>query len=447
MLSDIHFEPFRDPAKLASLRTAPVDAWQAILAAPASVTQAADFQRLQAACPVHGLDTAWPLLSRSLAQAAARLPHPLFVTVSGDLLSHAFDCRFKSLAPRASEEELSAFAAKTVDFVTAQLREAFPNSPVYLALGNNDSGCTDYREDRNSAFLQHVAESFASAAGSGESGQTILREFSDEGDYNIALPGPLHDSRLFVLQDIFETGRYAGCGGKLNPSAAETQLAWLTAQLADARAHRQHVWVMAHVPPGIDMYSTIHNGSKVCSGQPPVMFLGNEKIADVLTAYPDVIALAIFAHSHADELRFLHAAGGETGVSAKLVSSISPVNGNLPTFTVAQVDPHTAVLLDYTVFLVGEGVASKPEYSFRETYKLPDVSGASLHALTSGFLADRAGEAAASQAYQRLYFAGDTGFHAAVMALFWRSYACSLTEDRAYTFRTCACAAEGSSKQ
>ena len=453
MLSDIHFEPFQDPAKLRQLRETPVEQWTSILGAPASATQEADFQALQKTCPVRGVDSSWPLLSRSLAQAAAQAPQPLFVTVSGDFLAHAFECRFRALAPGASEEDLSAFASKTIAFVAAQLRLAFPRSQMYLALGNNDSGCGDYREDRNSPFLQHVAESFAGAAGSGENGQTILREFSDEGDYNVALPAPMRAARLIVLQDLFDSAHYKACNGKPVAAAETAQLAWLSTQLQEARAHRQHVWVMAHVPPGVDMYSTLIQLRNVCTGTAPAMFLESEKMADVLVSYTDVISLAVFAHSHADELRFLHISGAGSGAASripvsgipvsgipvKLVSSISPVNGNRSTFTVAQVDPHTATLLDYTVYFAGDATAASREYSFRETYKLPAFSAASLQSLTAGFLADTAGSSPASQAYQHLFFPGDNGIHAAAMQLFWRSYACSLRENNPDAFRACAC--------
>ncbi len=444
MLSDIHFEAFADPAKLPQLRESPIEQWPAIFSSPASATQAADFAALQKACPVHGLDTAWPLLSTSLKQAAAQQPHPLFVTVSGDLMGHEFDCRFRNLVSKTTEEEVSAFAAKTVAFVVAQLHTAFPGSPLYLALGNNDSGCPDYLEDRNSAFLQQVAPVFAQAAG-GLNGQTILREFSDEGDYSIALPQPMQNARLIVLQDIFDSSHYKGCNGKPDAGAAgAAQLTWLHAQLADARAHHQHVWVMAHVPPGVEMYSTVSRHLNVCSGQPPAMFLSSEKLAETLTAFPEVVALAIFAHSHADELRWLHAPGSQNAVPAKLVSSISPVNGNQPTFTVAQVDTRTAQMLDDTVYLVGTGnnaTGATREYSFRETYKLPAYSAAALQTLTAGFLADTTGSSPGSQAYQHLYFPGDTGLHALAMQLFWRAYACSLREDDPAAYRTCACPA------
>ena len=74
------------------------------------------------------------------------------------------------------------------------------------------------------------------------------------------------------------------------------------------------------------------------------MFLYSEKLAEVLAANSDVVKLAIFAHTHMDELRILKSENGtqgavtEPGVPVKMVSSISPINGNAPSFTIARVE-------------------------------------------------------------------------------------------------------------
>jgi len=318
MLSDIHLDPFHDPAKVSRLRTAPATEWAAILAAPPSATQVADFTKLQSTCGARGIDTPDALLEASLKEAHTKQPKPLFVTVSGDLMAHQFDCRFKTLAPDGTPSDYSAFAAKTVAFVALRLRETFPGTPIYLALGNNDSGCNDYQEDPNSAFLRADGNIFAADALTPANTIAIKREFSQYGDYNIALP--IFNTRLIVLQDIFESKRYAACtGAKANDEvggAGAEQIAWLRTQLEKARATHEHVWVMAHIPPGIDAYSTFSKGKNVCtagdSGKSAAatdktakaeMFLSSESLASTITDFPDTIRLALFGHTHMDEMR------------------------------------------------------------------------------------------------------------------------------------------------
>ena len=448
MLSDIHFDPFHDPAKFRQLLTAPAADWPTILAAPPSPTQAADLAALQGPCHVRGVDTDWTLLDSSLRAAHLRQPSPVFVTVSGDLMAHAFDCRFHALAPKSSTDaDYSAFAAKTVAFVAQQLHKSFPNAPIYLALGNNDSGCVDYSETPNSAFLHDDAKTFAANVISPSNRADILAQFSALGDYNVLLPAPLTHTRLIVLQDIFESKKYTGCDDKPNPDAATQQIAWLRQQLTAARDHQEHVWVMAHIPPGVDPYSTLTHNRKLCENRKPEMFLGSEDLSNVLVDFSDTIRLAIFAHTHMDELRLLQSSTPGRSVPAKLVSSISPVDGNNPTFTVAQLEPRTASLKDYEVYKAtnktGVDATWPEEYRFSSTYHLPDFSAASLTRLTDGFLADKSGSSPTSVSYQTFYFPGDAGLSdtlkAAAMHVVWPFYACSITQADAAAFADCAC--------
>jgi len=444
MLSDIHFDPFHDPAKFAQLRSAPAPQWLAILSAPDTPTQSADFEALQKACKAKGIDTPFALLASSLHAERAQQPHPLFVTVSGDLMAHKFDCRFQQLAPKATEAEYSAFAAKTVEFVALQLHATFPHSPIYFALGNNDSGCEDYREDPNSAFLRADAKSFAVDTLNKVNAQAVLREFPQAGDYSVALPAPFTHTRLLVLQDIFESKRYTACNGKPNDSIGEQQIAWLHTQLTAARNAHQKVWVMAHIPPGIDPYTTFTNKQNKCGGEPE-MFLGSESFANTLIEFADVIKLALFGHTHMDEMRVYTGAGGS--VPGKLVPSISPVNGNNPAFTLAQVDPATAILKDYSVYAASNQTGDKwtEEYRYSKTYALPDFSGATAAKLAAGFLADKTGSSPTSTAYESFYLVGGGGISAnvkaAAMQFVWPTYACSIAESRKEGFKACLCPA------
>ncbi|MGD0647384.1 MAG: hypothetical protein ABR971_05270 [Acidobacteriaceae bacterium] len=458
LLSDIHLDPFHDPAKFDALRAAPATGWAAILYGPASPTQAADFAHLQETCGAKGPDSPPELLQSSLHAARKLQPHPILVTVSGDLMAHLFDCRFHTLAPTASAAEYSAFASKTVAFIALQLRETFPQTPIYFALGNNDSGCKDYREDPGSDFLHADAVSFSAGAVSPTDRSAILHEFPQLGDYTVTLPAPIRDTRLIVLQDIFESKRYTACNGTSSSDAATQQIAWLRTQLAAARAAHQHVWVMAHIPPGIDAYSTFNTHRDVCAGQAPVMFLASDALATTLSEFPDVIRLALFAHTHMDEMRVYKTPAGT--IPVKLVPSISPVNGNNPAFTLAEIEPSTATLKDYTVYNANnqtggantwdtKDTAWAEEYRFSTTYHLPDLSGASLDKLTTSFVDDKPGLTDASRAYQKFFFVGDPGgtksvkasLNAMAMQILWHAYACAITHADGTSFSNCACLA------
>jgi sphingomyelin phosphodiesterase acid-like 3 len=456
LLSDIHFDPFHDPAKFAQLEKTDTRDWLPILTAPATPTQAEDFAKLQNTCNAKGVDTPFALLQAAMKAAHTQQPNPFFVTVSGDLMAHQFDCRFHTLDPKATEADYSAFAAKTVAFVSQMLTATFPGAPVYLALGNNDSGCKDYDEDPNSAFLQADAQTAAAAARNPAERAAILASYSQFGDMSVALPAPMQHTRLLVMQDIFESRKYAACsGGKAEDNVAPgaQQIAWLRAQLAKARAAHQTVWIMAHIPPGIDAYSTFTKGADVCTGGKPEAFLNADALADALEQYGDIVRLALFGHTHMDEMRLYKTAAGAL-VPGKLVPSITAVNGNNPAFTVAQVNPKTATLVDYTVFAAGTDWATDPtfarEYTFSTTYNQPNLSGASMARLMDAFLTDRTGSADLSLDYQKFFYAGDPmassgakgAAKAAAMKLVWPMYACAMTQPHTDGFKACMCPAK-----
>lgn len=447
MMSDLHFDPFEDPAKVTRLREAPVSAWADILNRPASMNQAADFAALQTRCGVRGADSSWALVKASLQQARLREPAPLFVTVSGDLLAHGFGCKFHALAAKSSDSDLSAFAAKTVAFVASQLRITFPATPIYFALGNNDSGCGDYRETPGSAFLHAVGESFAADIPDPDNRASLLSTFSRLGDYSVALPAPMRDTRLIVLQDIFESTHFKGCDGRPDPDAAKEQMEWLHQQLTDARANGEQVWVMAHIPPGVDVYASFHRyllaPGEACHVKTPAMYLSSNALGETIAEFSDIVRLALFAHSHMDEMKLLtNAQGG--AVPAKLVPSISPINGNDPAFLVAQVSPMTATIKDYVVYAAAnaQGTNWQREYRYSTAYGLPDLSAASVGTLTSGLIADTTGEDATSRAYERYFLAGGGTFAELGLQRLWPAYSCSLRHLDVQLFHSCMCPQE-----
>jgi sphingomyelin phosphodiesterase acid-like 3 len=155
-----------------------------------------------------------------------------------------------------------------------------------------------------------------------------------------------------------------------------------------------------------------------------------------------------------DEMRLLRSSteGSVGAIPAKLVPSISPVNGNNPAFTVAQVEPRTAILKDYAVYAADNqtGIATnwKEEYRYSSTYGLPDFSAKSAETLTSEFLADKQGSTAHSSAYQNFFFVGlsssgvSASLKAAALHHLWPAYACSMTQDGEAGFRACLCPAK-----
>lgn len=379
----------------------------------------------------------------------AGAPAAKFALVSGDLVVHGFDCRFKALLPGKTEAEYAAFVEKTVRYVVGQVRLSLTGVPVYVALGNNDSGCGDYEMDSGDEFLKATQELMVDGLAATALEKKAARlSYSNTGDMSLTMKAPMQRTRLIVLNDLFQSRRYTACGKKPNSEAVDGQIAWLTKQLAAARRTKQRVWVMGHIPPGVDPYSTFSKLKNVCAGDAPVMFLSSEKLADVMGEYSDVVRLGVFGHTHMDEMRLFGKDGsGAAGkVAIKMVASISPVDGNDPSFMVARVNPMTAQMVDYEVISAsiksGQDAVWQKEYGFRETYHQATFSPETLQKVLEEFGADPDAQSDMSRAYLTDYLVGDKSL---LLKSLWPEYVCALGSHTEKGFAVCMCPAGGSS--
>jgi len=443
LLSDIHFDPFLDPAKVPRLADAPVSEWKTILASLDSTEHQQNPAAIQAGCHTRGQDTSFALFEASLRAIHSKAAGASFVAVSGDLIAHEFPCKYSLVFAHAAPGKYRDFVGKTIDFVAGELRRALPGVPVYLALGNNDSDCEDYRVDARGEFLERTATTATRDLTPAEQ-KSAMASFADGGYYSATLPVPLQKTRLLVLDDVFLSNHYTSCGGKADPSAGEAQLNWLEQQLAEARQKQEKIWVMGHIPPGVNPHP-VTKLLKVCGGKHAEMFLASERLAKVLADNSDVIQLALFGHTHMDELMLLkpegdaRSPGNSKGVAVKLIPSISPIHGNSPSFMTALVDPKTATMVDYRVFaaadVTGAGAWAE-EYDFAKSYNKPEFSPTSLERLITAFRTDSSASTKLSQSY---IYNLSAGGHMPFLAIFWSSYSCSLANYSASEFQRCAC--------
>ncbi|HEX4757963.1 MAG TPA: metallophosphoesterase [Terracidiphilus sp.] len=446
LISDIHFDPFHDPAKVKQLAAAPVADWRTILSTAPSPDQQQGFDALQQKCNSRGVDTPFALLRSSLQAMRRQQPDAKFMVVSGDLIAHAFTCRYAAAFPGAPSGDYEAFVEKTLSFVMGELRAEFPGMPVYAALGNNDTGCGDYQLDGGSDFLAKSGKIIAEGLPPSEQQQAI-KDFAAGGYYSVTMAEPMKDTRLIVVNDLFLSPKYRTCTGHKGDSAAiAAQMSWLKQELQQAQLSRQRVWVVGHIPPGIDSYSTLSKFRDVCGGQDPVMFLSSDKLADLMVDYADIVKLAIFAHTHMDEVRLLESDGADAksaldhSVAVKMIPSISPVDGNNPSFTVAHVNPSSATIDDYVVISASNqtGIATNwtKEYDYAQTYHQSQFSPSAVADLIAKFHADHGANTAPSEAYLRSYFVGDRSM---LLSPFWPQYVCALDSYTAKGYAACVC--------
>ncbi len=470
LLADPHFDPFRNVSKVPRLNAAPVEQWAAILAEPAAPDDARAFQALQTACNERSVDAANDLLLSAFDASArpASTGAPAFVLLAGDLLVHRFDCRYEKLlarsaaAPGTKYDDAEAhpaagtaqgvmlFAQKTVAYIALQLHARFPQTPVYIALGNNDSGCGDYQLDESDPLLTGTGAAIASGwFGAPLSDEQKARADYDRlGSYTLPLNAPFRKGRVMVVDDLYLSSRFTNCKGKPDAAGTHDLLAWMDSELSAAERRGEFVWVLTHIPPGINTYSTNANGIDVCAAKPPITFLASTAMTALLARHAAVVRVMIAGHTHVDESRvFGSDEGGSGQFPVKGVPSISTISGNPPAFLLASVDPNTGILQDYTLHQASSAAAGAPaanltwhtSYGFRKTYGEPAFTAQAVADLAKRFAAGAPADDQAIATYQN-YFAGG-GLRRLALQAVWNQYVCHMQHDDPAAFSTCVCGA------
>jgi hypothetical protein len=106
----------------------------------------------------------------------------------------------------------------------------------------------------------------------------------------------------------------------------------LRSQLAEQHARRGTVWLVHHIPWGIDAYSTLHSQADRCASG-IVSFLRDDTSGELfalLRQYAGTISASFSAHTHYDDFRLLMDHSGKPVLIDKMVPAISPIFGQDP---------------------------------------------------------------------------------------------------------------------
>ncbi|MBV8245353.1 MAG: metallophosphoesterase, partial [Candidatus Eremiobacteraeota bacterium] len=353
----------------------------------------------------YGKDTNGALLTSALVQMRRADPDPPVVVLAGDLLAH-------HLAPAA--------AAATMRELARRFDATFPKAQFVLALGNNDNACGDYETQPRAAFLRDVATAWEPLVNRRGAAPAFARDFAADGSYATTLPLP--SLRAIVIDDVFWSIRYRNaCENSPGDPGAQLQ-AHLQALLDDSAAR---TWIVAHIPPGIDAYSTTQLAHQIIV----VPFLqdgAQTRWLQTLRKHP--VTLLVDGHSHRFAFRTI--AGGPNAIPVLLVPAISPVYGNNPSFLVADVKP--------------DGVAGAPrEFALDEhTGVWAEIGRFDVAAFTSDALEGYAHrletQPALRASFARLYDGAAT--RPEITEANWRAYWCAARALDVPAYRACTAA-------
>jgi hypothetical protein len=434
VVTDIHFNPFAVPELAPKLVISGPKEWPAILT---SVSGQGFSGR--------GEDTNQVLLASALGALSAQAANVELIIVSGDLLGHQFqELAMRALGTSTTAEAVRELASKTAVYVADALGAALPGRPVVLALGNNDSACGDYQLEPGGTFLATLRETVRNLAGPDHLGQDFDQTYTAGGYYTMRHPR-LAETTILVVSDVLWSANYQNACGKDGDQAAEAMMDWLAQQLEKARAARRRVWLVHHIPAGIDAYTTLEASPGLSCPAQVASFLQEPfatRFGMLLREYAATIQANFSGHTHQDSYRLVIEGGIAVGVE-KVAPSISPIFGNNPGFHLFAYDRQTGELTDLaTWYLTNLEQTSahvpaewRREYVFTQAYGQPTYSAAAVAQIQRTLLAsDAAGEGVRST-FRRLYPVS----HGELGAEALPAYACSIGNLDLSSYAACYC--------
>jgi len=390
-ISDLHFNPLYDSTlfqKLVNSLPPPPgnpnswnpSAWQTIF-------QGSSVQTPSAA----GTDTNYKLLTYTLASMGQNMesnPSPI-ILFTGDLLGHNIPANYciqyliSQSSPVTNAAIASCMAAQsaaiqefinyTFTFVASQIQTAVGSAPVIYAPGNIDAYSGGYGPDPT--FLQNNEPTVWNQFLEGAADPTFTTTFPGGGYYFFQYFPP--NSKTSPLRIIALNSNSFVQGSPTLSDDASTELGWLGQQLQAAKTAGQKVWILMHVPPGMNSQLIAQEAavpSDVDENDAAIMWNLNlnptpqATFISTLQEYPGVVTLILAGHTHMDEFRILDSSGDVL----EQLPGISPCFGNNPAYKVITVTQNTFTPTDYQSFdfnLASElPLPFLPLYDFSSTY-------------------------------------------------------------------------------
>ena len=312
LLSDIHFNPFADKSLVEKLEVANESDWESIF----ETNSTGNFAQT-------GSDTNYPLLKEVLKKTKATAPSAGLVIIPGDFLAHKFQKLYNKASAHPTKKGYRAFVSKTIQFIAHELIKTFPGVQIAPVLGNNDSFEGDYQGHFHDAFYHTFGSSFH-------------MEMSELGYYSV--PVSFNPKiRLIGLNTVLFSNKYHDNFGLPNRSNGKIELAWLKHEMKEAKEAGQTAWIVGHIPAGVDPYNTLSALDPIHSKRNPVLFYSeyfNEQYINLIQEHLNDISWMISGHTHENEFRIY--GNKKSWKVDRFVPSISPINGNNPSFEVAK---------------------------------------------------------------------------------------------------------------
>nr|XP_034359060.1 acid sphingomyelinase-like phosphodiesterase 3b [Arvicanthis niloticus] len=294
-------------------------------------------------------------------------PKPDFILWTGDDTPHV-----------PNERLGEAAVLSIVERLTNLIKEVFPDTKVYAALGNHDFHPKNQFPAQSHSIYNQVAELWRSWL-SNES-YTL---FKRGAFYSEKLPGPSAAGRVVVLNTNLYYSSNEQTAGMADPGQ---QFQWLGDVLSNASRDEEMVYIIGHVPPGF--FEKTQNKAWFRESF-------NEEYLKVIQKHHRVIAGQFFGHHHTDSFRMFYDNTGAPISVMFLTPGVTPwkttlpgvVDGaNNPGIRIFEYDRATLNLKDMVTYFLNLSQANvqetplwEQEYRLTEAYQVQDAGTSSMH--------------------------------------------------------------------
>ncbi|XP_053560759.1 acid sphingomyelinase-like phosphodiesterase 3b [Bombina bombina] len=311
-------------------------------------------------------DSPRALINLAIDTMKVVLPDPDFILWTGDD------------TPHVPNEKLSEAAVlEIVELLTNQIRQVFPNTTVYSALGNHDFHPKSQLPPHNNSIYNRIAQLWSPWL-KNES----LISFQKGGFYTEQIVNIGAGSRIVVLNTNLYYDTNNATASMSDPG---NQFQWLDNILTNASQHGEKVYIMGHVPPG-------HFEKK--RGKSWFRNNFNQRYIEIIKKHHEVIQGQFFGHEHTDTFRMFYNDQGDPISTMFISPAITPwkttlsgvENGaNNPGIRLVEYDRKTLQVLDTVTYYMNLTFADEVtakwerEYRLKEAFFVLDGSAQSMH--------------------------------------------------------------------
>ncbi|XP_078093249.1 acid sphingomyelinase-like phosphodiesterase 3b [Mustelus asterias] len=245
-------------------------------------------------------DSNWDLINLSIYTMKTFHPQPDFILWTGDDTPH--------YAEKDGEDAVLRIISK----LTQLIREVFPGTKVYSAMGNHDF----HPKNQFPANYHRIYNKTAELWTPWMDHQSIAM-FNNGAFYTERLQGQTHQRIIVLNTNLYYKSNKLSIG----ISDPAGQFKWLEDVLSDAVTAKEKVYIIGHVPPG---FFEKKRGTSWFRHQ------FNKRYIEIVQKYHSVIAGQFFGHHHTDSFRMFYSHSGSPIGVMFITPGITPWKTTLP---------------------------------------------------------------------------------------------------------------------